>query len=94
MLANQYGGFFGFGGEFADVAIGTRVGPMREVNLKFVCNVTPGSSKYGVGKKATPGVNKEVIGGVAYYTTNQLSQYGLGYQIWWHEPGVYTVIQI
>jgi len=87
MFAGPYGGFFGFGDEFANIAVGTRIGPLREVNLKFTCSITPGSSKYGVGKKATPGVSKVVVDGNVYYTTGQLSQYGLGYRIWWHEPG-------
>jgi len=87
MFSGQHGGFFGYGADFINVAIGDRVGPLREVNLRFTCNVTPGSSRYGVGKKATPGVSKVVIEGQTYYTTNQLSASGLGYQIWWHEPG-------
>jgi len=90
MFTGQYGGFFGYGDDLADLAVGSRVGPMREVNLKFTCDITPGSLKYSVGKQATPGISKVVAGGITYYTTNQLSQWGLGYQTWWHEPTGHT----
>jgi len=85
MFAGQYGGFFGFDDDFATVAIGDRVGPMREVNLVFGCNITRTTSTFGVGRKAVPGIIHDIA--TDTWTTPQLRARGLGYQIWWHQMG-------
>jgi len=84
MFAGQYGGFFGYGDDFANVVIGSRVGPLREVNLRFTCNITPGTAQWGAGMKAANGVFPVTTNGQTYYTTSQLAALGLGYQLWWH----------
>jgi len=84
MFTGQYGGFFGYGDDFANVVIGSRVGPLREVNLRFTCNITPGTAQWGAGMKAANGVFPVTINGQTYYTTSQLAALGLGYQLWWH----------
>jgi len=83
MFAGNYGDFFGYPDEFSDVAVGSRVGPLREVNLLFICTITPGTTHYGTGMKAAPGI--EYHAATQTYTTNQLAGLGLGYRMWWHE---------
>jgi len=84
MFAGNYGGFFGYPTDFSDVAVGSRVGPMREVNLLFKCDITPGTTHYGTGMKAAPGVKYHAATQTA--TSDELEGLGLGYRMWWHEP--------
>jgi len=89
MFQGTYGGFFAFPDDPATLPIGTRVGPLREVNLRYKC--TPNSPMddmigfaWGVGMNAASGIYKHVLTNT--YTNAQLEALGLGYRMWWHEP--------
>jgi len=87
MFAGNYGGFFGFPDEIADLVIGSRVGPMREVNLRYRCTNTtaaPVTTQFGTGMKAASGMTWHAATNT--YTNPQLEARGLGYRFWWHEP--------
>jgi len=90
MFAESYGDFFGYPDDFDSLVDGIRVGPMREVVLKFSCTATQ-PTWFGVGTRKITGtiqtaitpqttVNPDVI-----YTNPVLENFGLGYNVWWHQ---------
>jgi len=84
MFAGAYGGFFGYPDDLDNLVIGSRVGPLREVNLKFSCYVTSQTTWFGAGTRTVPGIERIQIGSQTYQTNPSLSNMGLGYGLWWH----------
>jgi len=82
MFAGSYGGFFGYPADFSDLPVGSRVGPLREVNLRFQCQVTNQTTWFGVGTRAIPGTTRHTATNT--WTNPQLEAQGLGYVMWWH----------
>jgi len=88
MFQGSYGGFFAFPDDPATLPIGTRVGPLREVNLRYRCSREEFSNatyfSAGIGMNPASGIYKHVPTNT--YTNAQLEALGLGYRMWWHEP--------
>jgi len=82
VFASSYGGFFAYPADFSDLSVGDRVGPMREVDLRFQCTVTHQTTQFGVGTRAIPGITKHAA--TDTWTNPQLEAHGLGYRMWWH----------
>jgi len=91
MFQGSYGGFFAFPEDPAALPIGARVGPLREVNLRYLCmplglmgEIDIVFFEFGVGMNPASGIYKHIP--TDTYTNADLEALGLGYRMWWHEP--------